>query len=106
MPPNAVSYAAMGDVSVGIYMVSKLGRGAGYATSKIAIHCDEFPVPIARCSETPTACDDTEAPINHGGARNGGMNVLFFDSHVEWWTHERVDLERGVGMGELVHLRN
>jgi len=34
------------------------------------------------------------------------MDVLFFDGHVEYWTHERVDLERGVGTGELEHLRN
>ena len=97
LPPSAVSYAGMGDRSVGIYMASKMGR-ARYATSRITVP-DDFPPGV------PMACDDTEEPINHGRAGNGGMNVLFFDSHVEWWTHERVDLERGVGTGELVHLR-
>ncbi|MBM4037464.1 MAG: DUF1559 domain-containing protein [Planctomycetes bacterium] len=99
LPPQAVSYAGMHDRSVGIYVASKRGRGASYATSKLAIR-DDFP------PDVPMACDDTEEPINHGSRDNGGMNVLFFDSHVEWWTHERVDLERGVGTGELVHLRN
>ncbi|MBM4031150.1 MAG: hypothetical protein FJ291_05125 [Planctomycetes bacterium] len=97
--PGAVSYAGMHDKSVGIYLTSKLGKAATYATSRMAIKSD-FP------PEEPMACDDTEEPINHGSRDNGGMNVLFFDSHVEWWTHERVDLERGVGAGELVHLRN
>jgi len=100
--PGAVSYAALGDASVGVQMASTMGRAVGYATSKLPIYwrAIEFP------PNAPMACDDTEAPINHGRAGNGGMNVLFFDSHVEWWTHERVDLERGVGTGELVHLRN
>ncbi len=36
------------------------------------------------------------------------MSVLFFDSHVEYWTHTRVDLEHGVGMRdtELSRLMN
>ncbi len=80
-------------------MASKTGKGASYAKSRIAPR-DDFP------SSAPMACDDTQEPINHGEKDNGGMNVLFFDSHVEWWTHERVDLERGVGTGALVHLRN
>jgi hypothetical protein len=101
LSPGAVSYAAFGDVSAGIYMASKMGKGAGYATSRIPVrHSYGFPVSAAM------ACDDTEEPINHGTKGNGGMIVLFFDSHKEYWTHERVDLERGVGTGELVHLRN
>jgi len=99
LSPPTVSYAGMGDRSEGIYLASKMGKGASYGTSKLAIR-DDFP------PNAPMACDDTEEPINHGSRDNGGMNVLFFDSHVEWWTHERVDLERGVGTGELVHLRN
>ncbi|MBM4037465.1 MAG: DUF1559 domain-containing protein [Planctomycetes bacterium] len=99
LPPQAVSYAGMGDRSVGIYLASKLGKGARYAASKLVVREDFLP-------NAPIACDDTQEPINHGSRDNGGMNVLFFDSHVEWWTHERVDLERGVGAGELVHLRN
>jgi len=93
---QTVSYAAMGDTSVGIYLAFKLGKGASYATSKIAIR-DDFP------PNEPMACDDTEGTPNHGGH---GMSVVFFDSHVEYWTSERIDPERSVGRGELVHLRN
>ncbi|MBM4031151.1 MAG: hypothetical protein FJ291_05130 [Planctomycetes bacterium] len=107
LSPDAVSYAGMGDVSIGVWLANHDGRRDGRTTlgrrelltEKMAIRAD-FP------GTEPMACDDTEEPINHGRAGNGGMNVLFFDSHVEWWTHERVDLERGVGTGELVHLRN
>jgi hypothetical protein len=97
--PHAVSYAAMGHESVGLYLVSKQGKAASYAASVLAIR-DDFP------PNEPMACDDTQEPINHGRRRNGGMCILFFDSHVEYWTHEKIDLERGVGTGELVHLRN
>jgi hypothetical protein len=34
------------------------------------------------------------------------MAVLFFDSHVEFWTHTKVNLEQGVGEGDLIALRN
>ena len=56
----------------------------------------------------PMACDDTEGAINHGDVSNGCMLVLFFDSHVEFWTNTKIDLERGVGMkgGDLWRLRN
>lgn len=94
---DAVSYAGMGDRSVGIYLVSKQGKAASYATSKLAVR-DDFP------PDEPMACDDTEGGINHGSART--MNVLFFDSHVEYWTRDRVDPERGVGRGELCAMRN
>ncbi|HUT35852.1 MAG TPA: H-X9-DG-CTERM domain-containing protein [Planctomycetota bacterium] len=99
LDPHAVSYAAMGSESVGVYLKEQQNPSATYAASILAIR-DDFPPNEAMAS------DDTEEPINHGSRDNGGMNVLFFDSHVEWWTHERVDLERGVGTGELVHLRN
>jgi len=94
---DAVSYAGMGDRSAGIYFVSKQGKPASYATSKLAIR-DDFP------PNEPMACDDTEGGVNHGSARS--MNVLFFDSHVEYWTSDRVDAERGVGRGDLCALRN
>ncbi len=42
LPPRAVSYTGMGDRSVGLYMASKIGKGASYATSKLAIR-DDFP---------------------------------------------------------------
>jgi prepilin-type processing-associated H-X9-DG protein len=59
----------------------------------------------------PMACDDTQGGINHGTASNGGMNVLFFDAHVEFKTPPDVDVttEHGsVGMrpGFLWRLKN
>jgi prepilin-type processing-associated H-X9-DG protein len=45
----------------------------------------------------PMASDDTQGDINHGTLTNGGMNVLFFDSHVEFRTHTELDLKRAVG---------
>ncbi|HUT36505.1 MAG TPA: type II secretion system protein [Planctomycetota bacterium] len=95
---DAVSYAGMGDRSVGIYLVSKQAKAASYATSKLGIR-DDFP------PNEPMACDDTEGSINHGSPQSS-MNVLFFDSHVEYWTHEKVDLETGVGRGDLCAMRN
>jgi|GEM_PF-676598 len=95
---QTVSYAAMGDRSVGICLASKLGKGAGYATSKLPIR-DDFP------PNEVMASGDTEGTPNHGGQ---GMAVLFFDSHVEYWTRDRIDPELSVGVSgtELVHLRN
>ena len=54
------------------------------------------------------ASDDTQGPINHGSKPRGGMNVMFFDSHVEWKAREQIDLERAVGRtgGLLARLRN
>jgi hypothetical protein len=101
--PDAVSYAAMAATSVAVYQWEVLGmtRDARWPHNKIAIR-DDFP------PNEPMASDDTEGEINHFRAHNGCMGVLFFDSHVEFWTHEKIDLERGVGMqgGELVILRN
>ncbi|MBM4039408.1 MAG: prepilin-type N-terminal cleavage/methylation domain-containing protein [Planctomycetes bacterium] len=94
---DAVSYAGMGDRSVGIYLASKLNKGASWATSKLAVR-DDFP------PNEPMMCDDTEGAVNHGRARS--MNVLFFDSHVEYWTHDKVDAETGVGRGDLCAMRN
>ncbi len=95
---QTVSYAALGDRSVGIYLASRQGMGAGYATSKLPIR-DDFP------PDELMASDDTEGTPNHGGH---AMSVLFFDSHVEYWTSDRIDPYRGVGLAgtALVHLRN
>ncbi len=95
---QTVSYAALGDTSVGIYLASRLGKGASYATSKLPIR-DDFP------PREVMACDDTEGTPNHGGQ---GMSVLFFDSHVEYWGRDRIDPARSVGASgtELVYLRN
>jgi hypothetical protein len=48
-------------------------------------------------AEEPMACDDTQGSINHGQASNGGMCVLFFDSHVEFWTNKQVDITFATG---------
>ncbi len=95
---QTVSYAAFGDTSVGVYLASRQGKGASYATSKLPIR-DDFP------PNEVMASDDTEGTPNHGGE---GMNVLFFDSHVEYWGRDRIDPARSVGFPgtELVHLRN
>jgi type II secretory pathway pseudopilin PulG len=97
LKPNAVSYAAWGSTSVAVYETVKLGKSG--IVSKSAIRDDVPP-------GEPMGSDDTEGSINHGRAGRGGMSVLFWDSHVEFWTHARVDLETGVGSGDLVHLRN
>lgn len=57
---------------------------------------------------TPMASDDTQGGINHGTREYGGMNVLFFDAHVEFKTNTEIDLENGVGQegGLLWRLRN
>ncbi|MBM4033932.1 MAG: type II secretion system protein [Planctomycetes bacterium] len=97
---DAVSYSGMGSNSVAIYLVSKAGKQNYSINSRLAIR-DDFP------PNEPMASDDTDDPINHGERDNGGMSVLFFDSHVEYWTHTRVDLETGVGSpGDLVALKN
>lgn len=95
---DSVSYAGMGHLSVGRYLASKQNK-TGSANSILAIR-DDFP------PNEPMASDDTEEPINHGERDNGGMSVLFFDSHVEYWTHTRVNLEDGVGVGDLCALVN
>jgi prepilin-type processing-associated H-X9-DG protein len=56
----------------------------------------------------PMASDDTQGDINHGTLSNGGMSVLFFDSHVEFRTNTELDLKRAVGqtgglLGELAN---
>ena len=89
----------MGDNSVGILYATRMKMGASYATSKLVAGYDIPP-------NVPMACDDTEGASNHGRTGGGGMNVVFFDTHVEYWPGTRVDPERGVGAGDLAHLRN
>jgi hypothetical protein len=79
-----------------VYERFKLGR-TGVQFSPVRV---DFP------PSEPMACDDTEGTVNHGSAGNGGMAVLFFDSHAEFWRDTKVDLEHGVGTGELLLLRN
>ena len=43
------------------------------------------------------ACDDTQGGINHGEANNGGVAVLFFDSHVEFKTNTELDITAVTG---------
>ena len=52
---------------------------------------DDFPPDEAMAS------DDTQGTINHGKRRNGGMAVVFFDTHVDFLTQTEVDLVTGVG---------
>jgi len=94
---RAVSYAAFGADSLAVYIKAKMEKEP--KERKIAIR-DDFP------PNEPQASDDTEGPINHNEEDVKGMCVLFFDSHVEFWTPDKVDLERGVGKKELVALRN
>ena len=54
---------------------------------------DDFPPNEAMGS------DDTQGGINHGEADNGGMAILFFDSHVEFKTNTDIHLTLGVGDG-------
>ena len=65
-------------------------------------------IPADYPPNVPMASDDTQGSVNHGEPRNGGMCVLFFDSHVEFKTNRDIDLERGVGQtgGLLQLLRN
>ena len=51
---------------------------------------DDFP------PDEPMGSDDTQGTINHGG-RWGGMNVLFFDSHVELRTPDALGRRTAVG---------
>jgi len=45
----------------------------------------------------PMASDDTQGDINHGARSGGGLNVLYFDSHVDCVPNTLVDVETGVG---------
>jgi len=64
---------------------------------------DYYPHP----TDTPMASDDTQGDINHGGP-DGGMAVLFFDSHIEFRTNAELDPRNAVGQkgGLLEQLRN
>ena len=78
----------------GSQTISYAGMHYGSVTddkgNKIAVR-DDFPPNEAMGS------DDTQGTINHGERRNGGMAVMFFDSHVEFKTNTEIDLEEGVG---------
>ncbi|MBM4032319.1 MAG: hypothetical protein FJ291_11085 [Planctomycetes bacterium] len=95
--PRAVSYAGFGADSVAVWLKEKMKKEP--KERKMALR-DDFP------PNEPMACDDTEDPINHSDEDAKGMSVMFFDSHVEFWTADKVNLERGVGSGDLVALRN
>ena len=69
----------------GMHYHSQSSGGDGMAVR------DDFPPNEAMGS------DDTEGSINHGVPTNGGVAVLFFDSHVEFRTNTEIDLEEGVG---------
>ncbi|MFP4056086.1 MAG: DUF4339 domain-containing protein [Candidatus Brocadiia bacterium] len=90
--PHTVSYA-------GMHYYSMTEAGGTRVARAIP---DMFP------PNMPMGSDDTQDPINHGEEHNGGMSVLFFDSHVEFKTNREIDLRRGVGKegGLLWQLRN
>ena len=52
---------------------------------------DDFPPNEAMAS------DDTQGGINHGEKNNGGMALLFFDSHVEFKTITELDISTETG---------
>ncbi len=118
--PQTVSYAAMhfrsggpgrGHAGTGHRQLAFPGWG-GTTQYRIATDASGRVVPGAIRDDfppnMPMASDDTQGPIHHGRSNNGGMSVLFFDSHVEFKTHIEVDLECGVGSrtGLLCQLRN
>ena len=74
---ETVSYAAMHYESI--------SAGTGMAIR------DDFP------PNKPMGSDDTQLPVNHGEQTNGGMAILFFDSHVEFRTNTELDLVTSVG---------
>jgi len=65
-----------------------------YAGMHYNSHSDD-PGAIIDCypPNKPMGSDDTQGDINH----DGGMAILFFDSHVEFWTRDRIDIEHAVG---------
>ena len=79
---QTISYAAM--------HYKSMTDSDGADTSGEAIR-DDFPPSM------PMASDDTEGQINHGTEDNGGMCVLFFDSHVDFKTNTEVSLKTSVG---------
>ena len=89
---QTVSYAALHYRS----QTDTSGRHIG------AVIRDDFP------PNMPMASDDTQGTINHRTGRWGGMNVLFFDAHVEWRTRREIDTQCAVGQkgGPLWQLRN
>ncbi|NQT54554.1 type II secretion system protein [bacterium] len=94
--------ATMAAASFGSQTVSYAAMHWKSVTSGGGAIRDDFP------PNEVMGCDDTEGNINHGEATNGGMAILFFDSHVEFKTNTELDLVAGVGLtgGILERLRN
>jgi len=91
---QTVSYA-------GLHYKSLLDEQGGFAP---AIEPTDYP------PNKIMASDDTQGDINHGSVANGGMAILFFDSHVEFRTSFEMDIAISVGStagdGLLRDLRN
>jgi hypothetical protein len=102
------SAPALGHRRVRTQYLGTSSEGAPY----VATSADGRPTPGALPDSLPPhwpmASDDTQGSVNHGRAANGGMSVLFFDTHAEYRTNTEIDLERGVGQksGLLWQLRN
>ena len=81
--------AAFGSQTVS-YAGMHYGSITGADGERIAVR-DDFP------PDEPMASDDTQGAINHGHSSYGGMNVLFFDSHVEFRSRDELDPRTAVG---------
>ncbi len=86
----------------GSQTVSYAGMHYNSDTSEAGAIRDDYP------PNKPMGSDDTQGDINHGTQENGGMAILFFDSHVEFRTNTELDLRRAVGQrgGLLEELSN
>jgi len=71
----------------GSQTVSYAGMHYGSDTDEDGAIRDDYP------PNKPMGSDDTQGDINH----DGGMAILFFDSHVEFRTNAELDLEHAVG---------
>lgn len=73
--------------------------GLHYATLTSRVGSSEAVLPRHSFPESsPMACDDTEGPVNHARDSDGGMNVAFFDGHVQFRTGTQLDVEKAVGL--------
>jgi len=85
----------VGDVSGGVFGTQTISYAGMWwksvSTNNGGAIRDDFP------PNEPMSCDDTQGGINHGEATNGGMALLFFDSHVDFKTNTDVDISTATG---------
>jgi hypothetical protein len=75
----------------GSQTVSYAGMHYNSDSTKAGAIRDDYP------PNKPMGSDDTQGDINHGTLTNGGMAILFFDSHVEFRTNTELHLKEAVG---------